>query len=131
MASKVDSCQYECLYGAKEGDLGARGEGFQSVPCVYREACSRFKGVACVFQTGTTSTLGREVNWKSMGASVDRSDLGRWAMVCRGLAVRQAGKHASQKKGFLVCDLIEHYFMGQMNDRSSHTFSPRGKGFLS
>ena len=83
----------------RRGDLGARGgEGFQSVPCVYCEACSRFKGVAGVFQTGTKSTLGREVNWKSMGASVDRSDPGRWAMVCRELAVRQAGKHASQKK---------------------------------
>ena len=35
---------------------------------------SRFMGVARVFQTGTISTLGREVNWKSMGASVDRSD---------------------------------------------------------
>jgi hypothetical protein len=41
---------------------------------------SRFKGVAGVFQTGTMSTFEREVNWKSMGASVDRSDLGRWAI---------------------------------------------------
>jgi hypothetical protein len=29
------------------------------------------------------STFGREVNWKSMGASVDRSDLGRWAIEVR------------------------------------------------
>jgi len=42
---------------------------------------SRFKGVAGLFQTGTTSTFGREVNWKSMGASVDRSDLGLWAII--------------------------------------------------
>jgi len=93
------------VWRAKEDFFGARGEGwgFQPVPYVYREACSRFKGVACDFHTGTTSTLGREVNWKSMGASVDRSDLGRWAMVCRGLAVRQAGKHASKRRGFLVC----------------------------
>lgn len=42
---------------------------------------SRFKGVAGLFQTGTMSTFGREVNWKSMGASVDRSDLGLWAII--------------------------------------------------
>ena len=77
-------------------ELGRGGvEGvFQSVPYVYREACSRFKGVACgVFHTGTTSAFGREVNWKSIGASVDRSDLERWAMVSR-----LAGKHASTRR---------------------------------
>jgi hypothetical protein len=47
---------------------------------------SRFKGVAGVFQTGTMPTSGREVNWKSMGASVDRSDLGLWAII-RGIAL--------------------------------------------
>ena len=62
----------------------ARG-GFESVPYVLarRMGHSRFKGVAGAFQTGTMSTFGREVNWKSMGASVDRSDRGRWAIEVR------------------------------------------------
>ena len=51
-----------------------------------REACSRFRGVAGVFHTGTTSTFGREVNWKSIGASVDRSDLRRCAIELGWLA---------------------------------------------
>ena len=113
--------------GGLWGERGGRGEEFQSVPCVYRETCSRFKGVACVFHTGTKSTLGREVNWKSMGASVDRSDLGRWAMVCRGLAVRQAGKHASKRRLPGLCDLIS-LETTQMNEwRITHTFSTRGE----
>ena len=51
----------------------------------HREACLRFRGVAGAFHTGTTSTLGREVNWKSIGASVDRSDLRRCAIELRWL----------------------------------------------
>lgn len=34
------------------------------------------------------STFGREVNWKSMGASVDRSDLGLWAIISAGWQTR-------------------------------------------
>jgi hypothetical protein len=58
------------------------GKDLSRVRTCYREkhAHSRFKGVSGAFQTGTMSTFGREVNWKSMGASVDRSDLGRWAI---------------------------------------------------
>ena len=62
-----------------------------------------------------------------MGASVDRSDLGRWAMVCRGLAVRQAGKHASKRRLPGLCDLIS-LETTQMNEwRITHTFSTRGE----
>jgi hypothetical protein len=65
-------------------------EDFSRFRTCYRGSMlhSRFKGVAGVFQTGTTSTFGREVNWKSMGASVDRSDLGLWAIISAGWQTR-------------------------------------------
>jgi len=81
-----------CVHPTGEGGGLSR---FRTLLC--DEACSRFKGVAGVFHTGTTPTFGREVNWKSMGASVDLSgpDPGRWAI---GDAL--AGKHASRERSF-------------------------------
>jgi hypothetical protein len=65
---------------------GSVGQCHQRADSERREACSRFRGVAWVFHTGTTSTFGREVNWKSIGASVDLSDLRRCAIESRLLA---------------------------------------------
>jgi hypothetical protein len=62
---------------------------------------SRFKGVVGSFQTGTMSTFGREVNWKSMGASVDRSDLGLWAII-RGYYY-SAGWQTRVEREFRAC----------------------------
>ena len=78
MSVCVPACVRVC---AQEG-VG-RGEDFSRFRTCYRGSMlhSRFIGVAGVFHTGTMSTFGREVNWKSMGASVDRSDLGLWAII--------------------------------------------------
>ena len=69
-----------CVLCAREEGLE---EDFSRFRTCYRGSMlhSRFKGVAGSFQTGTMSTFGREVNWKSMGASVDRFDLGLWAII--------------------------------------------------
>ena len=64
------------------------------------------------------STFGREVNWKSMGASVDRSDLGLWAII-RGIIVALAGKHASRESLELVeADRVDHM-------KQTHLFTTR------
>lgn len=77
---------------------------------------SRFKGVAGSFQTGTTSTFGREVNWKSMGASVDRSDdLGLWAIIIRGF-IALAGKHALRE----CLELVETERVDHITDKPFH-----------
>jgi hypothetical protein len=75
---------------------------------------SRFKGVAGSFQTGTMPTVGREVNWKSMGASVDRSDLGLWAIIW-------LANTRSREREFRACSRPNGWIIQQ-----THTFSPRG-----
>lgn len=76
----ADSCQ--CVF-LRTRLVGQRHECANGKS---REVCSRFRGVAGFFHTGTTSTFGREVNWKSIGASVDLSDLRRCAIESRLLA---------------------------------------------
>jgi hypothetical protein len=45
-------------------------------------------------------TFGREVNWKSMGASVDRSDLGLWAIIRSNYS---AGWQTRVEREFRAC----------------------------
>jgi hypothetical protein len=102
MSVCVPACVRVC---AREEGLGGR-EDFSRFRTCYRGSMlhSRFKGVAGVFQTGTMSTLGREVNWKSMGTSVDRSDLGLWAII-RGIALAGwlVGRQTRVESVFRAC----------------------------
>ncbi len=118
MSVCVPACVRVCT-----GEEGL-GEDFSRFRTCYRGSMlhSRFKGVAGSFQTGTVSTFGREVNVKSMGASVDRSDLGLWAIIIRGI-IALAGKHASRER-FRAC----RDRTGESYNR--HTFSPRGTNWL-
>jgi hypothetical protein len=44
-----------------------------------------------------------------MGASVDRSDLGLWAIIIRGIIIALAGKHAWRESLELVeTDRVDH-----------------------
>jgi hypothetical protein len=99
------------------------GEVFSRFRTCYRGSMfhSRFKGVAGLFQTGTMSTFGREVNWKSMGASVDRSDLGLWAII-----IRLAGKHASERERERL-ELVETERVDHM--KQTHLFTTRRELF--
>ena len=83
---------------------------------------SRFKGVAGFFQTGTMSTFGREVNWKSMGASLDRSDLVLWAII-RGIAL--AGWQTRVERESL--ELVETKRVDHM--KQTHLFPTRRELF--
>jgi hypothetical protein len=116
------ACMCACVCPGR----GFGGEDFSRLRTCYRGSMlhSRFKGVAGVFQTGTMSTLGREVNWKSMGTSVDRSDLGLWAII-RGIALAgwPAGKHASRE----CLELVETERVDHIAD--THLFTTRRELF--
>jgi hypothetical protein len=101
-----------CVRAREEG----LGKDFSRFRTCYRGIAlhSRFIGVAGVFQAGTMSTFGREVNWKSMGASVDRSDLGLWAIIRGNRAL--AGKHASRES----LELVETKRVDHMIDTPFH-----------